>query len=239
MGYTLITGSTSTLGSEIARKRAKTDKLILHGRDLSALKILAEELEMITQVKVWSCDFENPSEVHFQLLNLLERDGIFIERIIHAAGYLKILPLRSFELADTASIFHVNVFSIIEILRVVTRKPFRDQLRSVVFLSALFSKMGDKGNSIYSASKGALNSLTKGLAVEFPQTRFNCIILGAVNTRMTEHLFKPGADMRRFERYLLGIGQPSMVVDGVDFLLQENLWMTGQELYLDGGASIA
>lgn len=238
-GYTLITGATSTIGSEVARRRAATDNLLLHGRDRDSLELLASELYASTEVKIWCRDLANPEGLHGEFLQLLERDGLRIERVIHAAGSLKILPLRLFEMADTMTIYSVNVFSIIEILRVLTRKRHRDDLRSVVVLSALFSKFGDKGNAIYSSSKGALNSLVKGLAVEFPQTRFNSLILGAVRTRMTEHLFCNGNDTPQFLRYILGVGKPADVADAVDFLLGDGLWMTGQELFLDGGASIA
>jgi 3-oxoacyl-[acyl-carrier protein] reductase len=137
------------------------------------------------------------------------------------------------------SIFNVNVFSIIEIMRVLASKSKREHLKSVVLLSAYFSKFGDKGNVVYSSSKGALNSMVKGLAVEFPQSRFNSLILGAVRTRMTEHLFQEASDPTRFARYILGTGQPSVVADAVDFLLKDDLWMTGQEVFLDGGASIS
>lgn len=237
--YTLVTGATSTLGSEIARRRASTDCLLLHGRDFEALNKLACELSRITDVKVWCRDLSNSEGLHSEFLELLETSNIHVERVVHAAGHLKILPLRSFELQETLSIFNVNVFSIIEILRVLARKSHREHLRSVVLLSAYFSKFGDKGNAVYSSSKGALNSLVKGLAVEFPKTRFNSLILGAVRTRMTEHLFEKVAEDSRFERYILGVGKPCVVADTVDFLLKDDLWMTGQEVFLDGGASIA
>jgi 3-oxoacyl-[acyl-carrier protein] reductase len=238
-GFTLITGATSTIGMEVARRRSFTDSLMLHGRDMRALEGLAAELRGVTEVRTWCRDLANPVGLHAELLQLLEHDNIKVERVVHAAGHLKILPLRSLELADTMAVFNINIVSIVEILRVLARKPYREHLKSVVLLSALFSKFGDKGNAVYSSSKGALNSLVKGLAVEFPQTRYNSLILGAVRTRMTEHLFLEGENTHRFSRYLLGTGLPSYVVDAVDFLLKEDLWMTGQELFLDGGASIA
>lgn len=239
VGYTLITGATSTIGLEVARRRAATDHLLLHGRDVIALADLASQLQASTVVKTWCRDLTQPDGLHEEFMQLLDREDIQINKVVHAAGHLKIQPFRSFKLQDTMDIYSVNVFSIIEIIRVLTRKPYRNNLRSVVLLSALFSKFGDKGNAVYSSSKGALNSLVKGLAVEFPQTRFNALILGAVRTKMTEHLFGPGADPTRFERYILGTGEPEMVADAIDFLLHENLWMTGQEMFLDGGASIA
>jgi 3-oxoacyl-[acyl-carrier protein] reductase len=238
-GYTLITGATSAIGVEVARRRSSTDRLLLHGRDTQALNALAAELRAVTEVRTWCRDLASPEGLHAEFLQLLESANIQVERVVHAAGHLKILPFRSLALADTMAIFNVNVFSIVEILRVLARKPNREHLNSVVLLSAFFSKFGDKGNAVYSSSKGALNSLVKGLAVEFPQTRYNSLILGAVRTRMTEHLFSQGENTQRFSRYLLGTGHPSDVADAVDFLLKDGLWMTGQEMFLDGGASIA
>ena len=238
-GYTLITGATSTIGVEVARRRSTTDRLLLHGRDMQALDALASELRAFTEVRIWCRDLANSEGLHAEFRQLLELGNIHVERVVHAAGHLKILPFRSIELLDIMAIFNVNFFSIVEILRVLARKPHREHLNSVVLLSAFFSKFGDKGNAVYSSSKGALNSLIKGLAVEFPQTRYNTLILGVVRTRMTEHLFSQGENAHRFSRYLLGTGRPSDVADAVDFLLKEDLWMTGQEIFLDGGASIA
>lgn len=239
IGYTLITGATSTIGAEVARRRSSTDRLLLQGRDAKALETLASELRAFTEVRTWCRDLVRSEGLHEEFRLLLERDDICVERVVHAAGHLKILPFRSFSLTDTIDIFNVNVFSIVEMLRVLASKPYREHLHSVVLLSAYFSKFGDKGNAVYSSSKGALNSLVKGLAVEFPQTRYNALILGAVRTRMTEHLFSHGSDPHRFSRYLLGTGRPVDVAYAVDFLLKDDLWMTGQEIFLDGGASIA
>jgi len=237
--YTLITGATSSIGIEVARSRAKTDNLLLHGRDSDALSRLASEINSPNKVKVWCHDLNRLDGLREAFLELLGQEDIQVSNVVHAAGRLKILPFRSFKIQDTMDIFSVNVFSIIEILRGLACKPHRDHLKSVVMISAFFSKFGDKGNAVYSSSKGALNSLIKGLAVEFPQTRFNSIILGAVRTKMTEHLFEKGAHTERFDRYILGTGSPDQVADAVDFLLLDTLWMTGQELFLDGGASIA
>lgn len=237
--YTLITGATSSIGIDIAHNRAKTDNLLLHGRDADALTDLTNEINTTNNIKVWCFDFTDIDELHNEFSNMLDENNIKINKVVHAAGYLKIMPFRSFKLKDTFDIFSINVFSIIEIIRVLTKKAHKEHLESVVMISAFFSKFGDKGNAIYSSSKGALNSLVKGLAAEFSHARFNVIILGAVRTKMTEHLFDTNSDMKRFDRYILGTGNTNQVSNTVDFLLSENLWMTGQEVFLDGGASIA
>jgi len=237
--YTLITGATSSIGIEISRNRSATDNLLLHGRDNDALVKLSRELEHKTNVKIWCYDFRNIDELNNNFSAMLDNETIKVNKVVHAAGFLKIMPFRAFKFQDTSEIYNINLFSIIEILRVLTRKKHRLNLNSVVMISAFFSKFGDKGNAIYSSSKGALNSLIKGLAVEFPETCFNAIILGAVRTKMTEHLFDSENDNERFNRYIMGTGTPDQVSESVDFLLSDNLWMTGQEVFLDGGASIS
>ncbi len=237
--FTLITGATSSIGKAVARRCSKKENLLLHGRDAKALAEFASEIGNTNEIKIWCCDFEKLDGLHEEFLRMLDQEGIQVTKVVHAAGHLKILPFRSFKFHETINIFNINVFSIIEILRGLACKPHRDHLKSVVVISAFFSKFGDKGNAVYSSSKGALNSLIKGLAVEFPQTRFNSIILGAVRTKMTEHLFEMDSDAKRFDRYILGTGSPDQVADAVDFLLMDTLWMTGQEIFLDGGASIA
>lgn len=238
-GYTLITGATSSIGMAVAHNCARKDNLLLHGRNADALSRFAAEIDSLNKIKVWCRDLGKLDGLNEEFLQMLDQEGIQVTKVVHAAGHLKILPFRSFNFQDTMNIFSVNVFSIIEILRGLACKPHRNHLKSVVMISAYFSKFGDKGNAVYSSSKGALNSLIKGLAVEFPQTRFNSIILGAVRTKMTEHLFDADADTKHFDRYLLGTGNPDQVADAVDFLLKDTLWMTGQEMFLDGGASIA
>tara|TARA_E500000178_G_scaffold314630_1_gene333022 strand:+ start:293 stop:1018 length:726 start_codon:yes stop_codon:yes gene_type:complete len=237
--YTLITGATSSIGMDIAHNRANTDNLLLHGRDLDALSKLANEISTTNNIKIWCFDFTDINELHNDFSRMLENENIKINKVVHAAGHLKIMPFRAFKYNDTLDIFSINVFSIVEIIRVLTKKAHKEHLESVVMISAFFSKFGDKGNAIYSSSKGALNSIVKGLAAEFSHARFNVIILGAVRTKMTEHLFEANSDMKRFDRYILGTGNTNQVSVTVDFLLSENLWMTGQEVFLDGGASIA
>lgn len=237
-GFTLITGATSSIGMELALERCKGENLLLHGRDYQKLMELSDSLSTRFKILIWVYDLSKVDSLYEDFRKFVSSQDIVVERVVHAAGQLKILPFRAVKLVDTQSIYNVNVFSIIEILRVLTSKEYRRSLQSVVFLSAFFSKFGDKGNAIYSSSKGALNSLVKGLAVEFPGTRFNSIILGAVRTKMTDHLFVSGADKSRFDRYILGTGSPRDVTNAINFLLDPSLWMTGQEMFLDGGASI-
>ena len=239
-GATLITGATSGIGSAVVLDRSQIDEsIIIHGRNHDQLQRLAKQINSNCDVHIWCRDFGNVDYLFDEFQTFLNKRSLFVSRYVHAAGKTEILPFRRFTLSKTLDIFNVNTFSTIEILRVLACKPYRDQLKSIVIISAFYSKFGDKGNAIYAASKGALNSMIKSLATEFPKSRYNNLLLGAVRTPMTEHLFSGDACHKNFDRYILGTGLPSNVVTAVNFLLHDELWMTGQEIYLDGGASIS
>ena len=79
------------------------------------------------------------------------------------------------------------------------------------------------------------------LAVELaPHVRINSVLPGAVRTRMTAAIF---ANLEVVERmkthYPLGLGTPTNIADAVQFLLSDKAsWITGQQLTVDGGATI-
>jgi 3-oxoacyl-[acyl-carrier protein] reductase len=97
------------------------------------------------------------------------------------------------------------------------------------------------GQAVYSATKGAINALTKVLAKELAGfgIQVNAVAPGFVNTDMLKAL----SDEKK-EEYLTQIplqrfGEPSEVADVVDFLCREEAsYITGQVIIIDGGLSI-
>ena len=79
------------------------------------------------------------------------------------------------------------------------------------------------------------------LAVELaPNVRVNSVLPGAVRTRMTEGIFANAEVVERMKgQYPLGLGNPANIADAVAFLLSEKAsWITGQQVTVDGGATI-
>ena len=101
--------------------------------------------------------------------------------------------------------------------------------------------MGAKAFNVYSASKAALDALMRSLAVELaPNVRLNSVLPGAIQTRMTDHIFKDAELLNRMTKdYPLGVGYPSDIFEMVRFLISdESRWITGQQFVVDGGRSI-
>lgn len=237
--YTLVSASTSDIGKAIVTKISPSCNIILHGRNPDKLVSIASSLNA-SKILIWNYDLQNIDEIKTSLEEFMIVNNIVIDRFVHCAGLIKLLPIKHFELQNARQIFDVNFFSALEIIKTLLLKVNEKELSNIVFISAMFSKFGNKGNSVYAASKGAIDSLVKSLATELaPKVRVNSILPGGLRTSMTNHLFNDPAYMEKFkEKYLLGEGDPGDIASMAYFLLSnESKWITGQNYMVDGGCS--
>lgn len=237
--YTLVSASTSDIGKAIVTKILPSCNVILHGRNQNKLEIIASSFDS-SKILIWNFDLQNVDEINKSLSEFMIANKIVIDRFVHCAGSIKLLPIKHFGLQNAHQIFDVNFFSAIEIIKTLLLKVNEKELSNIVFISAMFSKFGNKGNSVYAASKGAIDSLVKSLASELaPKVRVNSILPGGLRTSMTNHLFDDPSYLEKFqEKYLLGEGDPDDIASMANFLLSnESKWITGQNYMVDGGCS--
>ena len=111
---------------------------------------------------------------------------------------------------------------------------------SIVFVTSINSALGFPGNPGYVAAKGGLRQLTRALALDLAPRgiRVNALAPGYVRTSMTEGSYA-NAEQRaaRTSRTMLGRwGEPHDMVGPAIFLLSRaSSYMTGQDLFVDGG----
>lgn len=237
--YTLITGASSGMGALCARQFSGSRKLIMASENLEMLEAVRNECANPEQHILWHCNFATERENTAQSLsNLLVENNIVIDEYVHFAGLTKLMPLKTTSISAIDIVFNVNLFSIFEIVKALLKKNNQKALEKVVLISALVSLRGNEGNSIYAASKGAINALTYTMARELaPTVRVNALMPGGIQTSMTANL-NPEYVAEFLKDTPLGWGSAQDVVDYVEFLLSDkSKWITGQTLFVDGGRS--
>ena len=114
---------------------------------------------------------------------------------------------------------------------------------SLVWLSSVAALIGNSAEAVYAASKGALMSACRSVAVEFAprRIRVNVVAPGVVETPMSQAWLKDLTSEQLEavkQRHLLGFGSPVDVAAVIAFLLSDQArWITGTTLIADGGFS--
>ena len=164
-----------------------------------------------------------------------------IHGLVHCAGIQKTCPIQFLKIQDFDETFNINLRSAFFLAKGFRQKSVSTKSSSIVFLSSILGLVGQRGVSAYCASKGAIVSLTKALAIELAPMRINCVAPAVVETPMTE-AFKSKLTEAQFEEIIkmhpLGIGSAEDVAHAIAFLLADTArWITGTTLVVDGGYS--
>lgn len=238
----LITGASSGIGRQVAVRLSQSRRLVLHGRDPERLAETRALCRGPDQHLCWNFDLREVDGVDASLTRLIEEHRVPVADFVHCAGMLQIQPLRLCERTLAQETMNVNFMSAVAILRLLVRRKLNGKhLRGVVFISSTASQFGARGFGLYCASKGALDSFMRAMAVELaPDVRVNSVLPGAVKTAMTgAMLMDPDLRGRMEDGYPLGLGEPNDIVDAVEFLLSDKArWITGQQMVVDGGRTV-
>lgn len=237
--YTLVTGSSSGIGKEIALQLCATGKkVIFHGTSDDKLRSLSFDPSNL----IWKYDLNECHGLSSSLDGFIKLNGVEVESFVHCAGVDYMSPIKSLNTDINNKIYNINFFSAVEIVKALISKKINNQaLKGVVFISSNSSGFGAKGMSMYVSSKSALDGFMKSAAVELaPNVRFNSVLPGAVRTDMTEVIFQnDDVSYKLLSPYPMGAGNPSQIGEVVLFLLSESAsWVNGQQLVVDGGRSI-
>jgi NAD(P)-dependent dehydrogenase (short-subunit alcohol dehydrogenase family) len=239
--YAVVTGATSPIGMAIAEQLSPIRRLILHGRNREKLAGLRDACSNRSQHLLWEQDLSLTEGIASSLGSLLGEREISVNAFVHCAATLQLGAFRLMSPRVELELFSVNVLSAMEIVRILRSQKYNGtSLTNVVLISSGASLFGEKGNASYTATKGALDSFMKSLAIELsPSGRANSILPGMVEGGMSDQSQRDPSYAEVIKaNYPLGLGRPSDVGSAVDFLLSDkSRWITGQQILVDGGFS--
>lgn len=237
----LVTGAGSGIGRAIAVLLSRLGGTVAcMDKDASALAETSKLLDGDRHQAI-VFDLRDLPAIPEQLQSIVGSFGK-LHGFVHAAGIPGTQPLRVLTPESWRETFLVNTESAIALTKVFqSSKVYAGESGSVVFITSIMGIVGDKGNVAYAMSKGALNSITRSLALELASKaiRVNSVAPAFVRTPMytkAEQMWSPEQKAMVEALHPLGIGEPEDVANAVAFLLADTgRWITGTVLVADGG----
>lgn len=232
-----VTGASSGLGASTAIECSKAGaKLIISGRNEERLNNTFNQLEGSNHIQL-PFDLTAKENIDELVNTLPSLDGLAL-----CAGITKTIPVKFISNESIDEIFQTNVLSSMQLIQKLLKKKKINKDASIVFISSISTAYADKGNSIYAASKGAINSFSKVLALELAPQRItvNCIQPGMVPSGMlAAGIVTEEQLMEEQKNYPLGFGKPTDIANGIIYLLSDAAkWVTGSVLTIDGGVTL-
>lgn len=237
--HILVTGASSGIGRAIAVECARQGgSVIITGRNEDRLKKTFTLLGENAEHRYILADLGKDDEVQ-QLAEELP----CLEGIVFNAGLIKSMPAKFTKREHLDQVFDVNFNSTVILVQRLLKGRKIKSGASICLISSVASQFVSVGNTIYSASKGAINSYTRALALELSskKVRVNAILPGFVNTSLMNNSHVTAEELAIHQgKYPIGrFGLPEDVAYlGVYLLSDASTWMTGSLLTLDGGFSL-
>ena len=234
----LVTGASSGIGKSVAIESSKLGaNVVIIGRDKQRLGETFTALFGDNNIQ-FICDLSNQRDLD-ELLNIIS----LLDGVVHCAG-TKSIPFSFTNRSVEREIFDINYFAAVDLSRLLIQRKKITKNSSIVFISSVSGTYCSMyGNSVYSATKGAINGIVKGMALDLAskKIRVNAVAPAMVSTNIlrdgvfTEEQIK--TDMLRYplKRY----GTPDEIAYAVIYLLSDaSSWVTGTSLLIDGGYTL-
>ena len=236
----LVTGASSGIGRETSIILSKLGaEVVLLARNRERLEETYRKLEGNGH-SIYEYDLEQLDNIPKLLKTIATEQGP-LSGMFHAAGIEATLALNAIKEEKVEPVFKTSAFATLMLAKGFSHKDVRQATTSIVVMSSVAGLVGNKGLSLYSASKAAVDGAVRALAVELAQKniRVNSIAAGLVKTQMYEDLVKRApieAIKKKMERYPLGFGHPEDAAMAAAFLLSDaSKWITGTTMVVDGG----
>ncbi len=238
----LVTGGASGIGLAIAKAFSVNEsRVVILGRNEGKLESAGREIG--GNINCVRFDL-NEIERLPNLVTKIEAQVGGIDVLVNNAGINLKKDALDVSVEEYESIIKTNQTSVFSLTQEVGRSMVTRGSGSVIMISSMASRYGIPKVVAYTASKSAIEGMTRALAVEWSRhgVRVNCIAPGFIRTAMSSTALDndPERKIRVLSRTPIGrLGEPSDIADAALFLASSRAkYITGVVLPVDGGNSI-
>ena len=230
----IITGAGRGIGKAIAEQFI-ADGAIVYANDLNEVNIEG--------AKSLCFDVTDSNALKTCLMQVYKAEG-HIDCVVNNAAIIANQKLGMVTKPMLEKMYAVNVFAVIDMIQIASRLMTRTGGGCIVNMASVTGVVGSPGQVAYSASKGAVISITKSAAKELApiNIRVNAVAPGIIKTERFEELYDASGDKidERIAKIALGrLGTPQDIANAVAYLASDRAsYISGQILGVDGCATI-
>tara|TARA_B100000963_G_C22608635_1_gene663795 strand:+ start:1593 stop:2288 length:696 start_codon:yes stop_codon:yes gene_type:complete len=225
----LITGGNSGIGDAIKKKfEEKSYNVFIVGKkNLKKKNYYKINLENLIEVKKFTKEIQK----------------IKIDILINNAGASTVDNAFNFNLKKMSKIHNINFYSAVIISKSVLKNMINKKWGRIVNITSIFAEYAREDRLSYISSKFLLNSLTKSLAADFSKKNILCnsVAPGVTNTRLTNKMLNNSYLKKKLLKKIpmKRFAKTNEIAELVFHLgSNENKFITGQQIFIDGGFSI-
>jgi 3-oxoacyl-[acyl-carrier protein] reductase len=236
----IVTGGSRGIGAGISRAFAREGArvaVVYKGSQQKAEELVAQ---MGGPSKAYQCDVVDLASVK-ACVEAVEKDLGPVDILVNNAGVIHDDLFVRLEPEHWNRVLSTNLGGAYNFCHVIAYSLMRKRSGRIINISSVAAEHVNMGQTNYAASKGAINSFTRALAVELASrgVTVNAIAPGFIETDMTEVIRNKAGDMIKKHIPAKRLGSPDDIANVAVFLAgPESGYITGQVITVDGGLSL-
>jgi 3-oxoacyl-[acyl-carrier protein] reductase len=239
----LITGAGKGIGAAIARSFAESGARVAIGYNQSATSAnqLVEELASKDfQAIAVQIDVSNAESCESAVQAITDQWGP-VEILVNNAGVIADDLFLMLERNAWEKVLDTNLMGTVNATKACIRGMMMKRFGRVINITSVAASKGGRGQSNYAASKGAVEAMTRSLAVEFGSKGItvNCVAPGVIETDMSKEVVQLAKDEILSRQVIKRLGKPEEIAGWVAMLASDfGSFITGEVIHVDGGMKL-